>query len=120
MSAARDLAVAHAEVLMRRQMTPTERAVFCAHIPGDDPVELHPVRQARRLSFASKHSTPGTKGGQLHSAVELERDAVVMAGAVAICAAIPIGIAIAKGLAAASIWIGETYAVQLFTALPPA
>lgn len=116
MSTERDAAIANAEAVMGRQMTPAERAVFCSHIPGDYPVEMRPVR---RLSFTSKHSTPGTKGGQLRAGAELERDAVVMAGAVAICAAIPIGIAIAKGLAAASVWVGENCAVYLFTALPP-
>jgi hypothetical protein len=39
--------------------------------PGDDPIELTPVR---RLSFTAKPTTPGVKGGQDRSGAEIEYD----------------------------------------------
>lgn len=55
-----------------------------AFIPGDDPVELRPVR---RITATSKPTCPGIKGGQGHSGAELEQSAdllpvLALAGAV--------------------------------------
>jgi hypothetical protein len=72
-------------------------------IPGDDPVELRPVR---RITATSKPSMPGIKGGQGRSGAEIEAGARDLALVVGLAVVVVLGIGAAQLIAGAASAIG--------------
>jgi len=75
--------IAHVEQIMGRELTASEAGRFAQvaaiapqMVPGDDPIELRPVR---RITATSKPSMPGIKGGEDRSGAELEDDITPLA-----------------------------------------
>jgi len=66
-------------------------------VPGSDPIELGPVLR----------SAPLIEAGQCRVVADTERDAVTMACAVGICAAVPLGIGAAQILVTAADAVGR-------------
>ena len=68
-------------------------------VPGDLPLELAPVLRS---------APPLIEAGQGRESADLERDAVIMACAVGICVAVPLGIGIAQCLVVAADAVGKS------------
>ena len=66
-------------------------------VPGSDPIELAPVLRSAQLIEA----------GQCRVIADMARDAVIIACAVGICAAVPLGIGIAQILVTAADAVGR-------------
>lgn len=77
-----------------------------AYIPGDDPVELRPVR---RITATSKPSMPGIKGGQGRAGIEVEEDARALLVVLGLAVFALLGIGCAELIAHAAGAIGAAY-----------
>ncbi len=106
-------AIAFVEEKLGRELTATERTRFVQvagiapqMVPGDDPVELRPVR---RMTFSQKPSMPGIKGGQDRSGAEIEQDARELMVVLALVAAVLLGFAGAELIAQAADSFGAAY-----------
>jgi hypothetical protein len=76
-----------------------------AFVPGDDPVELRPVRRSFSVSERS-HVATGIRGGQGRSGADLDRAVMVMIWMLVIAAGLGLGITAARYVAAAADAIG--------------
>lgn len=106
-------AIAHVEQIMGRELTTSEAERFAQvakvapqMVPGDDPVELRPVR---RITATSKPSMPGIKGGQGRAGVEIEDDARELLVALGLAVAVLLGIGCAELIAHAADAFGAAY-----------